>query len=186
MHQKKKRRQKNAPTFKVEDYAYQLSDGIDLFKIEGISFHFVLTLLSETGLDLSAFPTAKHFVSWLCLSPNKKVTGGKVISSRTRKNKSRLKRAFKQAAVGAAKMGDCPLAHFYRKMAARHGKGTAITATARKLAVIVYNMVRHKQPYRPQPLEEYRKRVRKQKIKHIQRTILKFEVNKDELASVLA
>ena len=182
MNLKKKRRQKNAPTFKVEDYAYQLSDGVDLLQIDGISFHFILTLLSEVGMDLSAFPTAKHFVSWLCLSPNKKVSGGKVLSSRTRKSKARLRQAFKQSALGVAKKRDSPLAHFYRRMAAKHGKGTAITATARKLAVIVYNMIQKRQAYRPVPLADYQEKVRNQKIKHIQRTIQKFEVKDFEIA----
>jgi transposase len=168
--------------FKVEDYAYQLSDGVDLFQVDGISFHLVLTLLSEVGMDLSQFPTHKHFVSWLSLSPNKKVTGGKIISSRTQKNKSRLKQAFKQAAIGVAKKKDSPLAHFYRRMAAKHGKGTAITATARKLAIIVYNMIQKGEPYRSQPLEEYQEKVRTQKLKQIQRSIKKLEVQEHELA----
>jgi hypothetical protein len=133
-------------------------------------------------MDLSPFPTAKHFVSWLCLCPNKKVTGGKIIASKTRKNKSRLKQAFKQCAIGAAKNKDNPLGHFYRRMAARHGKGTAITATARKLAIIVYNMIQKGQPYQPESLEQYQQKVRTQKIKQIQRTIEKLEVQENELA----
>ena len=139
-------------------------------------------MLSEVGMDLSAFPTAKQFVSWMCLCPNKKVTGGKVISSRTGKNKSRLKQAFKQAAIGLAKKRNNPLSHYYRRMAARHGKGTAITATARKLAIVVYNMLAKGQPYQPQQLEEYQQKVRDQKIKQIQRTIKKLEVQEHELA----
>lgn len=118
----------------------------------------------------------------MSLSPNKKVTGGKVISSKTRKNKSRLKQAFKQAAVAASKKKDTPLGHFYRRMAAKHGKGTAITATARKIAIIVYNMLQKGQPYRPLQLEKYQEKVRTQKINYIQRTIKKLEVQEHELA----
>lgn len=180
--QKKKRRQKNAPSFDIESYAYQLSDGIDLLEIDGISFQFVLTFLSEVGMDLSQFPTAKHFVSWLCLSPNKKVSGGKVLSSKTRKSKSRLRIAFRQSAIGLAKVKDNPQAHFYHRMAKAHGKGTAITATARKLAIIVYNMVQKGEPYRPEPLAEYQQKVREQKIKQIQRTIKKLEIKAEEVA----
>jgi len=179
---KKKRRQKNAPTFKVENYAYQLSDGVDLFEVSGISFHLVLTLLSEVGMDLSQFPSHKHFVSWLCLSPNRKVSGGKLLSSRTHKTKSRLRQAFKQAAIGIAKKKDEPLAHFYRRMAAKHGKGTAITATARKLAIIVFNMIQKRQAYRPEPLEQYQEKQRTQRIKQLQRSINKFKVRNTELA----
>ena len=179
---KKKRRQKNAPSFNIESYAYQLSDGVDLLEIDGISFHFILTFLSEVGMNLSQFPSAKHFVSWLRLSPNKKVSGGKVLSSKTGKSKARLRIAFRQAAIGLAKVKDNPLAHFYHRMASRHGKGTAITATARKLAIIVYNMVEKRQAYRPQPLAEYQQKMRTQKIKHIQRTIQKLEIKADEVA----
>jgi len=151
-------------------------------EVNGIGHHLVLTLIGEVGMDLSAFPSAKNFVSWLSLSPNKRVTGGKVISSKTKKNKSRLKHAFRQAAIGVAKVKDDPLAHFYRRMAFQHGKGTAITATARKLATIVYNMVEKKEPYRPQPLKEYQEQVRNRKIKQIQRTIQKFEVQLTEVS----
>ena len=152
-----------------------------MFEVDGIGDHLVLTLLSEVGMDLSAFPNAKHFVSWLGLCPNKKVTGGKVISSKTKKNKSRLKHAFRQAAIGMAKRKDQPLAHFYRRMASKHGKGTAITSTARKIAIIVYNMLQYKQAYQPQSLVKYQQRVRQQKIKQIQRTIQKFEVKLQEV-----
>ena len=133
-------------------------------------------------MDLSAFPTAKHFVSWLCLSPNKRVSGGKILSSKTRKNKSRLRQAFRSAAVGVAKKKEDPLASFYRRMAAKHGKGTAVTATARKLAITVYNMVQKGQPYEPQQLEHYQQKVRNQKIKHIQRTMKKLGITEQELA----
>lgn len=142
----------------------------------------MLTLLSEVGLDLSKFPSAKHFVSWLSLCPDKKVSGGKVLSSKTRKNKGRLRQAFRQAAIGVSKIKDNPLAHFYWRMASRNDKGTAITATARKLATIVYHMIEKKQAYRPQQLEEYQQKVRTQKIKQIQRTIQKLEVQENELA----
>lgn len=181
--EKKKRRSKNSTAAKIDEYAYQLSDGVDLLEVDGISFDFVLTLLAEVGMDLSAFPTDKHFVSWLCLCPNKKVSGGKVLSSRTRKNKSRLRQAFRSAAVAVGKKKDHALAKFYARMGFAHGKGTAVTATARKLAIIVYNMVQKKQAYRPQKLEEYQKGLRDQKIKQIQRTMRKLGISTEELTT---
>ena len=78
---------------------------------------------------------------------------------------------FKQAAIGVSRKKNSVLAHFYRRMAAKHGKGTAITATARKIAIIVYNMLEKGQAYRPQQLEQYQEKVRTQRIKQIQRTI---------------
>jgi hypothetical protein len=150
-------------------------------QIDGVSFHLVLTLLSEVGTDLSAFPTASHFVSWLCLCPNKKVTGGKVLSSKTRQNKSLLRQALKQSALAVGKMKDLPLARFYRKMAALHGKGTAITATARKIAIIVYNMIQKKQSYDPQKSDDSPEKMRQRQILKLQKTISKLNVQKEEL-----
>jgi len=121
-------------------------------------------------------------VSWLCLCPNKKVTGGKVISSKTRKNKQPLRAALRHAAVAAGKQKNSPLGHYYRRMAAKKGKGVAVNATARKLAVIIYNMIQKQQDYQPRKLEpKQQAKHRKRKIKHIQRTIKQLEVKHDEL-----
>lgn len=180
--QKKKSPGKNDPSFQLAAYAYQLSDGVDLLQVDGVGLNLILTLISEVGLDLTQFPSAKHFTSWLSLCPNKKVSGGKVLSSSTRKNKSRLRKAFKQTAIGVCRKKDCVLAHFYRRMAAKHGKGTAITATARKVAIIVYNMLQKREAYRPEQLKDYQEKVRAQKIKQIQRTIQNLEVREHEVA----
>ena len=162
-----------------------MSDGIDLLEINGVGHGLILTLLAEVGMDLSSFPSHKHFVSWLCLCPNKKVSGGKVLSSKTQKNKSRLRQAFKHAAVAVAKKKGEPLADFYRKMAIKQGKNTAVVATARKLAIIAYNMIEKRQPYRPQQLEEYQQKVRLQKIKHIQRTMKRLDISSEEIANAV-
>jgi len=147
-----------------------------------VSYQFIQTFLSEVGPDLSAFPTEKHFVSWLCLCPNKKVTGGKVISSKTRNNKHPLRAAFKQAAIAVSRHKNSPLGHYYRKMAARKGKGTAIMATARKLAVIVYKMMKKGENYDASRLEpKLQAKSRNRKIKLIQRTIEQLKVDKDEI-----
>jgi len=150
--------------------------------IEGFSLHTVLSLVSETGLDLaSKFPSAKHFTSWLGLSPNKKITGGKTISSKTSRNKNPLAHAFRQAANVIGNTKDSPLAQFFKRIAFRKGRKGAITATARKLAVIVYNMITTGQEYRPIELLEYQKELRNQKVKHIQRTIQRLNIKDDEL-----
>ena len=180
--QKKKRRPTTAPKVKIDTYAYQLSDGVDLMAIDGFSLHTLFSLVSETGLDLQAkFPSAKHFTSWLGLSPNKKITGGKTLSSKTNSNKNPLAHAFRKAANVVGNMKDTPLAHFFRRIAFRKGRKGAITATARKLAVIVYNMLTYGQQYQPLGLEEYHKQVRTQKVKLIQRTIQRLEILENEL-----
>lgn len=116
------------------------------------------------------------------MAPNKKVSGGKVISSKTRKSKHRLKVAFKNAAVAAGKQKNSPLGHYYRKMKAKKGKGTAVTATARKLAIIVYNMIQKGEAYDPKRLEpKQRSGHRKRKIKHIQRTIEQLNIKSEEI-----
>ena len=179
---KKKARYKNAPNVAVDKYAYQLSDGVDLMQIDGISYNTVLTLISEVGLDLaSRFPTAKHFTSWLGLCPNRKITGGKLLSSKSKKNKSRLAVAFRQAANTVGRQKDSSLSYFFRRLAFNKGRKLAITATARKLAVIVYNMLAKKMAYQAEHLEAYQEKVRCQKIKQIQRTIKKMNIGATEL-----
>ena len=150
--------------------------------IDGFSLHSLLGLVSESGLDLQTkFPSSSHFTSWLGLSPNKKVTGGKAISSKTNRNKNPLAHTFRQAANVVGNMKDTPLAHFFKRIAYKKGRKCAITATARKLAVIVYNMLTKGQEYQPLGLEAYHEQVRNQKVKLIQRTILRLNIKKDEI-----
>lgn len=164
-------------------YAYQLTDGIDLMEIEGVNYNLIMTLISEVGLDLeSSFPNAKNFTSWLGLCPNKRITGGKILSTKSKKNKHRLATAFRQAANSIGNQKDTPLSDFFRRLAFKKGRKIAITATARKLAVIVYNMLVKKQSYQPQAVEDYREKVRIQKIKYIQKTIQQLEIKVEEIA----
>lgn len=152
-------------------------------EIDGVKIATILTLISETGLDLKAkFPTAKHFVSWLGLSPNKRITGGKVLSSKTNRNRNPLAHAFRQAANTVGNQKDSGLAHFFRRIAFRKGRKVAITATARKLAVIIYNMITKQQPYQPLGLQDYQEHLRTQKIKHIQRTIKRLDIQQNEFS----
>lgn len=179
---KKKQRKKNCPKAKVDLYAYQLTDGVDLMEIEGFSFTALLTLLAETGWDLKAkFPTAKNFTSWLSLSPNKRITGGKVKSSRTNKNKHPLAYAFRQAANSAGNTKDTALGQFFRRLAYKKGRKYAVTATARKIATIVYNMITRKEPYRPMGTKDYQEKVREQKIKSIHKSIKDLGLTQDDL-----
>ncbi|MFB9057228.1 transposase [Mariniflexile ostreae] len=124
-------------------------EGTDLLAIEGMSYSTVLALMSEVGIDgIKKFSTAKHFASWLRLAPNNKVSGGKVLSSRVPKSSNRLKIALRNAAnaIGNLK-GSTPLRDFFHKINFRKGRVSAISATARKLAVIIWNMVVKGTPY---------------------------------------
>jgi transposase len=118
--------------------------------VEGVSHATVLTLISEVGPDgFNKFPTAKHFTSWLRLAPNNKISGGRVLSRRTPKGSNRLKIGLRQAANAIGNLKGTHLSDFFRRIAFRKGRPAAISATARKLAIIFWNMQVRKVPYMP-------------------------------------
>jgi transposase len=139
-----KRVNKNTPkNIDLNLKSYQMFEGIDLLAIEGMSYSTVLALMSEVGVDgIRKFPTAKHFASWLRLAPNNKVSGGKVLSSKVPKGSNRLKIALRNAANAIGNLKDStPLRDFFHRINFRKGRTSAVSATARKLAVIIWNMV---------------------------------------------
>lgn len=134
--------------------SYQYFDGVDLLTIPGVSHSTVLTLMSEIGPEgFKKFPTAKHFAAWLKLAPNNKISGGRVLSNRIPHGSNRLKIALRNSANAVGNLKDSDLAKFFRRIAFKKGRQTAINATARKIAVIIWNMVTKKEPY--QPRENY-------------------------------
>jgi transposase len=128
----------NAPSFDLRTHLYRIS-GVDFTQIHGFGVLTVLTLLSELGLDPSRFPSAKHFASWLGLSPGSRITGGKRKSSKTRQVANRVATALRMAAQTLCR-SQSALGAFYRRMQARMGAPKAITATAHKLARIFYHL----------------------------------------------
>ena len=145
-----KRVNKNTPKdIDLNLKAYQMFEGTDLLAVEGMSFSTVLSLMSEVGIDgIKKFKTAKHFASWLRLAPNNKVSGGKVLSSKVPKGSNRLKIALRNAANAIGNLKDStPLRDFFQRISFRKGRVSAISATARKLAVIIWNMVVKGIPY---------------------------------------
>ena len=179
---KKKKARKNEPKINLQRLSVELSGGIDISAIEGVGLGTILCLISEVGIELNSFPTAKHFASWLRLSPDLKKTGGKLISSKTKKGKNRLAHALMYAAnaVGNMKTGG-PLVHFFKRIERKKQRPIAIVATARKLAVILWNMLVKKQPYNPQPSTEYLNKIRMNQVKHIQRKIKQLNIHENEL-----
>ncbi|MEM6816969.1 MAG: transposase [Bacteroidota bacterium] len=110
----------------------------------------VLSIMSEMGPEgFSKFPTAQHFACWLRLAPNHKISGGKTRSNRIPQGSNRLNIALRNAANAIGNLKDFNLAIFFRRIALRKGRTAAINATARKIAVIIWNMVTKKQPYTP-------------------------------------
>ena len=120
--------------------------GVDLTRIPSISAHTAHTLLAEIGPDLGRFPNVAAFASWLALCPANKKSGGKVLSSKTRQTNSRASRALRLAAQTLARSRS-HLGNFYRSMRAQLGAPQTITATAHKLARIVYHLLTTGQPY---------------------------------------
>lgn len=137
--------------------------------------------MAEVGLELDKFPSSKHFVSWLGLCPNKKVTGGKVKSSKTSKNTGRLAQAFREAANAVGNQKNTYLSNHYKAMAYRKGKKPAVISTARKIATIVFNMLKYREAYKPFDKEAYEKAIRIKKIKNIQRTMKELDITMDDL-----
>ena len=180
-----KRVNKNTPKdIDLNLKSYQMFKGIDLLAIEGMSFNTVLTIMSEVGYDgIKKFKTAKHFTSWLRLAPNNKVSGGKVLSSKIGKGSSRLKIALRNAANAIGNLKDStPLRDFFHRINFRKGRVSAITATARKLAVIIWNMVNKGIPYENPEGYLYLDQKRKLGlVKRIQKQIDKFGLTNEDL-----
>jgi transposase len=165
-----KRRQSrkiNAPRFDVRTALYYVV-GLDLTEIEGISELTALTIISEIGPEVSKFPTVKKFCSWLGLCPNWKKTGGRVKSSRTRPGVNRTATAFRLAAHGLHRSQGA-LGAFLRRMKSRLGTPAALTATAHKLARIVYLALKHGLPYVRKSQEEYEAQMKEKQIKALKR-----------------
>ncbi|HGM4940418.1 TPA: IS110 family transposase [Pseudomonas aeruginosa] len=167
-----KTKQVNAPKFDVRAMLYQLT-GIDLTLIHGIGSSVALSLIAECGTDLSRWPTEKHFTSWLCLSPGCKISGGKVLSSHTRKSKSRVASQLRLVASTVGRT-ETALGAFYRRLAARIGKAKAVTATARKIAILFYRAMRFGMRYEDPGADQYEQRYRERVVKQLQRRAAHF------------
>ena len=130
--------------------------GVDLTRIDGVDSFTALKVISEIGTDMTKWPSAKHFASWLGLSPNNRITGGRVISSKTKPSASRAAAALRLAA-NALHRSDSALGAFLRRTKAQLGAPKAITATAHKLARLIYTMLRDGQEYADAGAEYYDK-----------------------------
>jgi transposase len=162
-----KGKQVNAPSFDVRAALYGVL-GTDLTQIHGLGPALALKLVAECGTDLRAWKTAKHFTSWLCLAPGNKISGGKLLSSRTRRSSSRAAALLRLAATTIGR-SDTALGAFYRRLSSRIGKQKAVTATARKIAVLFYNAVRFGMAYHDPGAAAYEERHRSRVLANLQR-----------------
>lgn len=169
-----KAKQKKQPKFDTRAYLRKIHS-VDVIDIYGISDIAAIEILSETGTDLSKWPTENHFVSWLNLCPNNKISGGKIISSSVLKKKANAaSQAFKYAANGLQRSNHW-LGDYFRRMKAKGGNKYAIVATARKLAIIYYRMVRFKANFTPFNNEEYKSKCQRTKIAYLERLLVKLK-----------
>jgi transposase len=160
-------KQKNQPDFAIRQTLYTLL-GVDLTQINGIGPYTALRLIAECGDDMGKWPSAKHFTSWLCLSPGNKISGGKVLASHTRKTKNRAATLLRISAVNVGKT-QTALGAFYRRLSARIGKAKAVTATARKLAVLFYTLLRYGKSYVEPGADYYEQHYRQRVLRNLSR-----------------
>jgi hypothetical protein len=137
--------QRNEPSFDLRSELYRTL-GVDLTQVPGIQSATASVFLTEIGPTIERFATGKHFASWLGLCPDNRVTGGRVLSAKTRDVKSRMAYALRMAAQSLHR-NQTVLGDYFRRMKARLGAPAAITAAAHKLARIIHHLVKHRCPY---------------------------------------
>lgn len=151
--------------------------------IEGVSHATVMAIMSEVGIDgFKKFGTSKEFCSWLRLAPNNKISGGKVLSNRIPKGSNRLKIALRQAANAIGNLKDTHLSDFFNRISYRKGRQAAVSATARKLATIIWTMITKQVPYNPPKEYLFLDQKRKMNlVKRMKKNISKFNIKPDEI-----
>lgn len=156
---------KDKPNFALREELYRVT-GIDFTKIPGFDVLTVQAIISEIGINYSKWRSEKHFTSWLGLSPANKITGEKVFRTRTREVINRAANAFRMAAYAVGKSKSA-LGAYYRRLKKQLGSPKAITATARKLACIFYQMLRYGQKYVEKGMNYYETRYQERVVKNL-------------------
>jgi transposase len=157
----------NPLSFDVQTYLEAMT-GVDLTQIDGIDSLTALKVISEIGLDMTRWPTSKHFASWLGLCPGNKVSGGKRFRIRSKPSANRAATALRLAAQGVANSHSA-LGAYYRRIRIRLGAPKAITATAHKLARLVYSMLRYGTAYVDAGQQAYEQKYRERVLTNLQR-----------------
>ena len=158
---------KNTPRFDLRAALARWA-GVDLTRINGLAITSVLTVLSEIGPDLRRFANVKHFCSWLGLCPATKISGGKVLATRTRRSTNRVRQALKVAAMSLSR-NNSALGAFYRRLCSRMDKPRANTALAHKLARMIYFMLTRGETYVDQGQQHYEEQQRQRSIAALRR-----------------
>jgi len=162
---KKRGRARNAPKFDLRTQLFRMC-GVDLTRIDGIDVTTALAVVSETGSDMSRFPSVKHFTCWLGLCPGTKITGGKTISGKTKRCANRAAQALRLAAA-ALRSSQSALGAYFRRLSARMDKPKAVTAAAHKLARLIYTMLTKGEEYTDQGQDYYEERYRERVLRNL-------------------
>jgi transposase len=162
---KKRGRARNAPMFNLRERLFKMC-GVDLTRIDGIDVTTALVVISEVGADMTKFPTVKHFTSWLSLCPGTKITGGKLLSGKTKRTANRAAQALRLAAA-ALRTSKSALGAYFRRLCSRMDKPKAVTAAAHKLARLIYTMLTKGEEYTDQGQDYYEERYRERVLHHL-------------------
>jgi len=146
-----RRPQRNEPAFDLRTHLYRIT-GVDLTQVPGLQAPTIHIVLAERGLNMHKWPTDKHCASWLGLCPDHQISGGKVLSTGSRRVQNRASRALRMAAQ-SLRTSPSYLGAFFRRMRSKLGPAKATTATAHTLAKIIYHMLKEKTPYRERGAE---------------------------------
>jgi transposase len=162
-----RKRRRSGMAFDARSYLYRMT-GVDLTQIDSIEANTALTVIGEIGLDMSRWPTEKHFGSWLGLAPGSKISGGKRLSSRTKPSANRAAAALRLAAQ-SLNQSQSALGAYFRRLKARLGAPKALTAAAYKLARIFYRMLKYGAGYVDQGEAAYEERYRDRLLRNLKR-----------------
>jgi hypothetical protein len=162
---------KNAPAGNPRAHILRIT-GVDLVAVHGISASLAQTSLAEIGTDMSKWPDDKHFCAWLGLAPKNDISGGKVLKSRTLKNRHRATQAFRMAAQSVSR-SHCACGAFSRRLKGRLGPAQALVATAHKSARTVSHRLKNRLPYHDIGAAEYNQRFREREMRYLQKKAAK-------------
>ena len=162
-----RRPQRNEPAFDLRTHLYRIT-GVDLTQVPGLQAPTIHIVLAEVGLNRHKWPTDKHFASWLGLCPDHQISGGKVLSTGSRRVQNRASRALRMAAQ-SLRTSPSYLGAFHRRMRSKLGPAKATTATAHKLAKIIYHMLKDKTPYQERGAEHYLHKDQERKIRQLRK-----------------
>jgi hypothetical protein len=163
----RRKKQRNTPAFDLKEELTRIC-GVDLTRIDSIDVMTAQTLVAEVGPDMSRWPTEDHFASWLTLTPNRDVSGGKVVRQEPRKSKNRVAGALRTAACTLLR-SQSYLGAKYRALRTRLGAPKAIKAMARHLACLIYRMLKYGQAYVDQGTQYFEQKRAQRELSSLQR-----------------